>query len=73
MNHQQYLVGKAIRPALTAAIATGRITRRQPSNRPVEVVQLPGVDRAERVRRWLEAATGCECRRLAECADSDSA
>jgi len=39
--------------------------------------KLPEIDalieRAERVRAWLEAATGCECRSIDECALFDEA
>ncbi len=31
------------------------------------------IDRAQRVRTWLQAATGCDCERLADCALSDDA
>jgi MerR family transcriptional regulator, redox-sensitive transcriptional activator SoxR len=31
------------------------------------------IDRAQRVRAWLETATGCECQRIDECALFDDA
>src|SRR3712207_623310 len=31
------------------------------------------IDRAERVRAWLRAATGCDCRRIDDCALFDDA